>query len=55
MSSHTLAPLSLLAALAFPLLLAPLGAAAQQPALKSHEVNPDHSVTLGSTPRRRRP
>jgi enterochelin esterase family protein len=46
MSPHTLAPLSLLAPLTFALLLAPQGAVAQQPALKSHEVNPDRSVTL---------
>jgi len=46
MSPHTLPPLSLLARLSLSLLAAPLGAAAQQPALKSHEINPDRSVTL---------
>jgi enterochelin esterase-like enzyme len=39
-------PLSFPACLALLLLAAPLGASAQQPALKSHEVNPDRSVTL---------
>ena len=46
MSSHSLTPVSLLAPLAFSLLVAPLCAAAQRPALKSHEINPDHSATL---------
>jgi len=46
MSPHTLPPLSFLARLTFSLLVAPLGAVAQQPALKSHEINPDRSVTL---------
>ena len=46
MTSHTPSPLSRPALLTLSLLLAPLGAAAQQPALKSHEVNPDRSVTL---------
>jgi len=46
MSANPLPPSSFPARLAFALLLAPLGAAAQQPAINSHEVNPDRSVTL---------
>ena len=46
MSPRNLPPPSFLARLTFSLLAAPLGAAAGQPALKSHEINPDRSVTL---------
>lgn len=46
MRPHNLPQLSFLARLTFLLLAAPFGLAAQQPALKSHEVNPDRSVTL---------
>ena len=46
MTPHTTTPPAFLARLAFVLLMTPLGAAAQQPAIKSHELNPDRSVTF---------
>ena len=46
MSPRPFVPPSFRARLALALLAAPLVAAAQQPALKSHEVNPDRSVTF---------
>ena len=39
-------PLSPVARLTLSLLAAPLAAVAQQPALQSHEINPDRSVTF---------
>ena len=46
MSPHNPPPLPYLTRLALLMLSVPLAAAAQQPAMKSHEVNPDRSVTF---------
>ncbi len=46
MRTHSTSQLSPLARLTLSLLAAPLAAVAQQPALQSHEINPDRSVTF---------